>query len=228
MGIGFAIPSNMASRITDQLIKHGTVTRGFLGVTLQPIDSDLASFYKLPKVQGALVTDVVKGSPADVAGLKQEDIIISYNNTPVDSLTSFRNTVSLMPPGSKLALRVNRDGKMVDLTVTIAPLPEESGGPNSPAQKLGMQIQPLTPEIAEQFGYQNEKGVIITKVAANSPAATAGLRPGTLILAINRKKISTIEECNLALQEAVKEGRLLLMVRQGETFRFIAIPLDEK
>lgn len=102
IGIGFAIPSLMAKRVIDQLISDGQVTRGFLGVTLQPIDSELATCYKLEKVYGALVTDVVKGSPAEKAGLRQEDVIVAYNGKEVESLSALRNAISLMMPGTRV------------------------------------------------------------------------------------------------------------------------------
>ncbi len=228
MGIGFAIPSNMVKRIMDQLIKNGSVTRGFLGVTMQPVDSDLASYYKLSKVQGALITDVVKGSPAEQAGLKQEDIILSYNNFPLENLSAFRNAVSLMSPGSKVTLKILRDGKEQTVTVTISTLQEQApvaAVANSSAQKLGVKVQALTAETAQQFGYTNDKGVVITSVEPNTPAAEVGLRPGSLIIAVNRKKIASVEEFNTALTEALNDGRVLLMVRQGEAVRFVAITI---
>ncbi len=226
MGIGFAIPSNMSKRIMDQLIKNGTVTRGFLGVTLQPVDADLARFYKLENATGALVTDVVKGSPADVAGLKQEDIIVGYNGVKVDSISSFRNSVSLMQPGTKLALKVMREGKTQSIDVTITAVPEEAIPPSSKVQKLGLKVQSLTQELAEQFGYGSEKGVIVSSVGEDSPAALAMIKPGSLIVAVNRKKVTSLEEFNKALAESEKEGSVLLAVRQGDTNRFIALHFE--
>lgn len=227
MGIGFAIPSNMAEQIIQQLIQNGQVTRGFLGVTLQPIDSDLASFYKLKDTKGVLVTDVVKGSPADLAGLKQEDVILRYNGSAVENISAFRNHVSLLAPGSDLKLRIMRDGKEQDLTVTISTMPQEMVGPNTPIQKLGLQVQDLTPELAQKLGYLEDSGVVITKVEPGSPAAEVGLRPGTLITAVNRRKAANMTEFNTLLSESTKEGRVLLMVRQGEVVRFVALHFDE-
>lgn len=226
MGIGFAIPSNMAQGIMAQLIKDGSVTRGFLGVTLQPVDSDLATFYKLDSTRGALVADVVKGSPADLAGIKQEDIILSYNGTPVDNLSAFRNQVSLMAPGSKIKLRVNREGKEIDLIVTVTTLPTDVSGPNNPVQKLGLKVQNLNPDIAQQLGYIEDKGVVVTYVEPKSKAEEAALRPGALIMAVNRKKVGSVEEFNAAINEASKQGKVLLMVRQGEAIRFIALSFE--
>jgi serine protease Do len=226
MGIGFAIPSTMANLIVHQLIKEGQVTRGFLGVTLQPIDADLASFYHMKHNQGALVTDVIKGSPADQGGLKQEDIILSYNGIPVDNLSGLRNYVSLLAPGSKLRLRVLRDGKEIELNMIVAQLPNEESA-HSPLEKLGLRVQELTPEVAQKFGFNEQKGVIISQVEPGSPASDAALKAGGLIMAVNRQKVASITEFNAAISEAAKGGRVLLMVRQGDAVRFVALRFDE-
>ncbi|MBS0623585.1 MAG: DegQ family serine endoprotease [Verrucomicrobia bacterium] len=227
MGIGFAIPSKMASHIMEQLIKDGMVTRGFLGVTLQPVDVDLASFYDLESHHGALIADIIKGSPADQAGLKQEDVIIAYNGQKVENLNSFRTAVSLMPPGATLNLVVRRDGQTKNISVTIAALPAEISGPNSPMQKLGFKVQPLNPELSQQLGLKDLKaGILITDVESGSPAAMAGLRPGAIILAVNRKKVESLEEFQTALREGAVEGRILLKVVQGDSVRFVALHFD--
>ncbi|MFZ0566131.1 MAG: DegQ family serine endoprotease [Chlamydiales bacterium] len=228
MGIGFAIPSNMARRITDQLIDKGSVTRGFLGVSLQPIDSDLQKFYHLDSPHGALVAEVIEGSPADKAGLKQEDIILSYNGTKVESLGAFRNYVSLMEPGSPLTLQIKRDGKIMNLEVKVSSAPEEKMGPNSPVQRLGMKVQELTPELAQKIGYPSEtKGIVISEIALNGPAAEAALQPGSLILAVNRHKVTTMEEFSKAINEATQGDRVLLRVRQGDAVRFVALQFED-
>jgi serine protease Do len=225
MGIGFAIPSNMTKQIMNQLIKTGQVTRGFLGVTLQPVDADLASFYKLQAVQGALITDIVKGSPADAAGLKQEDIILSYNNVIVENLSTFRNFVAMLSPGTKLKLKVMRDGKEIDLIVTVQKLPEEVTGPNTPLQKLGLAVQELTTELAQKLGVES-KGVVITEVTPGSPAAQAALKAGSVIVAVNRQKVSNMTEFTAAMNEAAKNDCVLLMVRQNDAIRFIALRFE--
>lgn len=226
MGIGFAIPSRMAERIIEQLIENGSVTRGFLGVTMQPIDSDLASYYKLPKVAGALVTDVSKGSPADLGGLEREDIILEYNGKDVETLSAFRNAVAMMKPGSKLRMKVKRDGKIITVNVTIATLPQDIVANGSLLDRLGMSVQPLTPEIAKKLGYTDEEGVVVTAVKPGGAAASVGLRPGSLIVAVNRKNVTSVEELNEALAASKGDKRLLLMVRQGEIVRFVALTLD--
>lgn len=227
MGIGFAIPSNMVKVIMDQLIKHGSVTRGFLGVTLQPIDSDLADFYHLEGVYGALVTDVAKGSPAEAGGLQQEDIIISYNNTRVENISLFRNSVSLMEPGSKLRLKVNRQGKIIDLKLRVGSMPEEKKKTSErPVERLGLHVQNLDPDHAQKLGYKEEKGVLVSRVDPNTPAAQAAIQPGSLIMAVNRNKVNNVSEFSQEIENAADEGRVLLMVRKGEMVRFIPLYFD--
>lgn len=223
MGIGFAIPSNMVKQIVEQLLKDGEVTRGYLGVTLQAVDADLAAFYKLKNGHGALVTDVIKGSPAEIGGLKQEDIILSYNGIHVDQLTSFRNAVSLMAPGTKLRLRIWRDGEEKELNFVISSLPEQVMGPGSPIQKLGLKVENLTPELAQKLNYVETNGVIITEVEPGSSAAEASLRPGSLILAVNRQRVGNTDDFIKRVHEAMNEDVVLLMVRQGEVVRIVAL-----
>lgn len=226
MGIGFAIPSNLVKVIMQQIIDKGSVTRGFLGVSLQPVDKDIADAFSLPKPEGALISEVVKDSPADKAGLKQGDIILEYNNTPIKSLQTFRNEISLMPPGSKVLLKLNRKGETLNLPVSLGTSNTSLTTSNVILQKLGMEIDVLTPELAKQLGYpQKEEGVVISKIKPGSSAAMAGLRPGFLIQAVNHKKIVDIEEFNLAVSQS-ENKRLLLLVRQGNVTRFYSIKLD--
>lgn len=227
MGIGFAIPSNMAKQIKDQLIDKGSVTRGYLGVSLQPIDKDLADAFNLSKTEGALVSEVIKDSPAEKAGLKQGDIILEYNKTPVKSLQSFRNEISLMGPGTALNLKVNRKGEIVTVPVTLGTASDSLASAGGIVQKLGMEIDNLTPEMAKQLGYtKGEEGVVIVKIKPGSPAALAGMRPGFLIQAVNHKKVTTIEEFNTAMNSLDSKNRVLMLVRQGNMTRFYSIKLD--
>lgn len=226
MGIGFAIPSNLIKVIMKQIIDKGSVTRGFLGVSLQPVDKDIADAFSLPKPEGALISEVVKDSPADKAGLKQGDIILEYNNAPIKSLQTFRNEISLMPPGSQIALKVNRKGQIVPITVSLGTANSALTTSNAILQKLGMEIDALNPDLAKQLGYpQKEEGVVISKVKPGSAAAMAGLRPGFLIQAVNHKKVIDVEEFNAAVSQS-ENKRLLLLVRQGNVTRFYSIKLD--
>jgi serine protease Do len=227
MGIGFAIPSNMAKNIMKQIIEKGVVTRGFLGVSLQPVDKDIADAFQLDKAEGALISDVVKDSPADKAGLKQGDIILEYNNIPVKTLGTFRNEVSLMCPGSAINLKINRKGQILNVTITLGSACDTLVASGGVVQKLGMEAENLTPEIAKQLGYNPaEEGVVITKVKPGSPAAMAGLRPGFLVMAINHKKVTNINDFNDLINANENKNRILILVRQGATTRFYSIKVE--
>lgn len=225
MGIGFAIPSNMVKYIMQQIMDSGTVTRSYLGVSLQPLDQDMADAFGLERPEGALVAEVIKGSPAEAAGLKQGDIIIQYDNTPVKSIGSFRNEIAMMKPGTKVNLKVNRNGKIVTFTATLTS-PANEVSSTGLAQKLGMEVEPLTPELAKTLGYtKGEEGVVVSKIKPGSIAAMAGIRPGFLIMAINHKKVVTIADFNSALED-VKNKRLLILAKQGDATRFYSLKIE--
>jgi serine protease Do len=227
MGIGFAIPSNMARNIMTQIIDKGCVTRGFLGVSLQPIDKDIADAFHLDKLEGALISEVVKESPADKAGLKQGDIILECNSLPVKSLGSFRNEVSLMNPGIVVNLKINRKGQLIHIPVTLGTASSALMSAGGVVSKLGIEVDKLTAEQAKQLGYSaSDEGVVITKVKPGSPAATAGMRPGFLVLAINHKKVTSIEDFNEAINGTENKNRVLVLVRQGNMNRFYSIKLE--
>ena len=226
MGIGFAIPSNMAKNVMDQLIQKGSVTRGFLGINLQPIDKEIAAGFNLAKVEGVLVAAVEKDSPADKAGLQQGDIILEYDGKPIKSLQSFRYDISIIHPGQKVQLKVNRKGNILMIPVVLGSVADKTA-PAVVSQKLGIEIENLTPDLARQLGYMSgEEGVVIMKVKPGSPAALAGMRPGFLIQAVNHKKISNTQEYEEVLSECSQNKRILLLVRQGKMTRFYSIRLD--
>lgn len=224
IGIGFAIPSNMARHIMNQIIDNGSVTRGYLGIALQPLDQDMADAFNLDRPEGALVAEVIKNSPADKAGVRQGDIIIGYDNVAVKSIGTFRNEISMVKPGTKVTLKINRSGKVLKIAVVLGSHSDESGGTRT-SQKLGMEVEPLSNDLAGKLGYStSEEGVVITKIKPGSPAALAGMRPGFLIMAINQKKVKNIEEFQQALDET-KKNRVLILAKQGSVTRFYSIKL---
>jgi serine protease Do len=226
-GIGFAISSNMAKHVMQQLMDRGSVVRGFLGVSLQPVDKEIAAAFGLEKVEGALAADVVKGSPADKAGLQQGDIILEYNGKAVKSFQTFRNDIALMSPGTKVALKVFRKGTSVKLTVVLGSASDNSGGGGIIAQKLGIEVDDLSPELAKQLGYtKSEEAVVITKIKPGSPAALAGLRPGFLILSINHRRVTNVKEYHAILEESEKSKRLLILARQGSATKFYPVRIE--
>jgi len=226
MGIGFAIPSNMAKNVMNQIIDKGSVTRGFLGVSLQPVDKDIADAFGLAKAEGALISEIVKNSPAEKAGLKQGDIIVEYNGAPVKTLGSFRKDVSLMGPGSTIKLKVNRKGEILSFNIVLTSATEGLAQDGS-SQKMGIEVENLTTDLARQLGYsKTDEGVVITKVKPGSAAAAAGLRPGFLILSINHVKVSSTEDFNRILNDLGKTKRALFLIRQGSAVRFYAVKVD--
>ena len=232
MGIGFAIPSNLLKQVMDDLLTTGTVTRGFLGVALQQVDANLAKAFNLEKPEGALIADVTKDSPAEKAGLKQGDIVLKYNGNPVTNIAALRNAIALMKPGTSITLSLLRDGKPLDVSLGVGTFPSDSE--EEPAaipepdeiNKYGFAVGELTPDLAKSLGLKEEKGVIITKVDKTSPSGWAGLKKGTLILAINQQKITTLSEYSKAL-EAIEKGRpLLLLIKQGDQTRFVSLLIN--
>lgn len=224
MGIGFSIPSTLIERVMNQLVKTGTVTRGFIGVTLQSIDHDLAQAFGLQNHNGALIADVSKGSPAEKAGLKQGDIVQAFNKQNVTSIATLRNAIALMAPGTMIKLSVLRDGNAIEIPIEVGNFPTSS--PQAVVQKgnqLGFEVQDLTPDMARTLGVGEDKGVVITRVEAGSPASWAGLKKGTLIVAINQKNVSNVEEFNSILQSSAQNKPVLLLVKQGEQIRFISL-----
>ena len=227
MGIGFAIPSNIAKHVMDQLIKNGSVVRGFLGVSLQPVDNDMAEAFNLDKPEGALVAEVVKGSPAEKGGIKQGDIILEYDGNTVKTPATLHKAISFMSPDSKIKLKINRKGQLLNLEITIGKSSDSIISSGGVVQQLGMEVENLTPEIAKQLGYTlDTEGVVITHIKPGSTASQAGLRPGFLILAINHKKVKNINEFNEAINQEPNKKRVLILARQGNITRFYSIRLD--
>ncbi len=227
MGISFSISSNMAKNIKTHLLDKGSVTRAFLGITWQPIDKELAAAFNLDKSEGVLITEVIKDSPAEKAGLKQGDILTEYNNKVIKSGGSFRTEIALMNPGTLMNVKVNRKGEILNLPVTLAQAPGGAATAGAISQKLGIEIDNLTAELSKQLGYiKGEEGVVITKVKPGTPAALSGMRPGFLVLAVNHKKVTNTTEFSEALSEAGKNKRILLLVRQGSMTRFYSIRIE--
>jgi serine protease Do len=237
MGIGFSIPINQARSVMDSLIKFGKVTRGFLGVVIQDITPDIGSALGVPAGEGVLVANVGPNTPAGKSGVKQSDIIVTFNGKPVKSVNALRNSVASIAPGTAVPAEVLREGKRMKLTIKIeeqpadmpaairegGPGPGGKGAPGEAAQVMGMTLQELTPEIAERLGYSGQTGVVVSDVEANSGAANAGIQQGALILSVNRKPVKTVAELKEAISKAAEGQGILLLVRLGQVDRFIAI-----
>jgi len=221
-GIGFAIPINMARKIMEDLIKEGKVLRGWLGIAIQSMNEDLAKRFGVEAGSGVLVSDVKKGSPAEKAGLKREDIITEFDGHRVAEPEQLRNIVALTPPGTKAKVKIIRNGEEKVLTIKVGTLTEAALG-KATAQDLGMTVQNLTPEIASRYGYKPGSGVIITKVEPGSPADEAGLQPGDLILEVERQKVKNISSYQKALERADISRGVLLLVQRGSYAIYVVI-----
>ncbi|HHN66010.1 MAG TPA: DegQ family serine endoprotease [Nitrospirae bacterium] len=219
MGIGFAIPSNMAKAVMESIIKYGKVIRGWLGVTIQNITPEIAKHLGIKANKGALVTDVVKGSPADSAGLKRGDLIVEYNGNPVNNTTELRNMVAQTRPGKIVELKIIRDGREITMTVTIGELPEKLAEAGTPAHEnilKGVYVQNLTPQIREELSIPSDvQGVVVTNVDEDSPAYGI-LRRGDVITEVNRREIKDTKDFENALSGiGGNESVLLLVYRHG-------------
>ncbi len=226
-GIGFATPINMAKEILDQL-KTGKVIRGWLGIMIQDITPELAESFGTKAAKGVIVADVVAGSPAEKSGLKRGDIVQTLNGKPVENANQLSRSVAAMAPETKAAIEVIRDGKPVTVKLTIGTMPEEAEHKKTAAAStesaMGITVQNLTPELAQKFGVdEKEGGVVITELAAGSPAAEAKLHPGDLIEEVNRQKIQNIRDWKQAIEKMKKGEPLLLLVKRGANTFYVAI-----
>lgn len=226
MGIGFAIPSNIAKNVSRQLIDKGSVTRGFLGVSLQPIDKDLAEALGLDKPEGALVADIVADSPAAAAGVEQGDIILEVNDVPVKTPSSIRNDVMLNEPGTVVKLKINRKGKVMIIKVTLGSYNKTTMAMSENAQMLGITVENLSPQNIKTYRLNpNEEGVVITDVKSGSMGAKMGLKPGYIVVSLNHKKTANVESFNEALSSVEKGKKVLILIKYGDVARFFSIKM---
>jgi Do/DeqQ family serine protease len=235
IGIGFAVPSNMAKNVMDQLMTNGRVRRGLLGVTVQGVTNDLAAGLGLDKAEGALVSGVTAGGAADKAGLKRGDVITSYQGRAVVDTNSFRNEIAATKPGTTITLGVMRDGRTSEYKATLSEYADaKKTGRDSedregePSAKYGMTVEPLTPEIARQLEIDRDrdvKGVVISDVDPSGAAASAGLREGDVIQQVNGKPVRTADDVRSALNATTGKPAVLLVARGNNT---IFVPLRGK
>jgi Do/DeqQ family serine protease len=224
IGIGFAIPANMAKNVMDQLRESGKVTRAQLGVTVQQVTEEMAQSLGLKQAGGAIVSSVADGSAAERAGIKQGDVIMSFNARPVEDFNTLRNRVADAMPGSNASVTVIRDGEEKTLTVKLDEARPRASAANDSAMPgeadkaaLGVSVAPLTPELANRLGIKDRdaKGVVIQGVNPDGRAADAGLQPGDVIEQVNRTPVETVEELRSAVTKAGDRPILLLINRDG-------------
>ena len=227
MGIGFAVPIDMAMGIKDQLVSTGKVTRGYIGVYLNPgeVSEEMAKSFGHHEAGGVLIADVEKDGPADKAGIKSGDILIELNGTKIRDNTGFRNDVARIMPNKKAEVMLYRDGKPKKLTVTVGTFPDSEdvadGASDSGdiAVKLGFQVQDLTADVAQALGLEKAGGVVVSDVDEGSEAAEKGLRPGMLIVEANRSEVKNVRDFEKALKKGDRKMVLLrVKTNQGTIF----------
>jgi serine protease Do len=225
MGVGFAIPIDMAKTVMQSLIGKGRVTRGWLGIGIQPLDQGLAKSFKYDSTQGALVGDVENGSPADKAGVEPGDIVTSYEGKPVTDPSELRNEVAGTKPGTKTELTVYRDGVEKKLTVKVGELNPQmlaaAGGSREMSDELGMTVENLSPQMAKELGYTGDHGVVVTSVEPDGLAAQAGIQPNDLILSVQDKPLANVAQFETELgRHNLKDG-VRIAVRSGTMQRYV-------
>jgi serine protease Do len=195
-------------------------------VSIQDLTKELMESFRLKEPEGVLISDIAEDSPADKAGLKRGDVIVEYNDKEIKNSGQFRNLVALIPPGTKVNFSFIRDGERVVVEAELGSLEKarvDGVSQKDIIEKLGFTVQNLTEELARQFGYTAREGVIVSQVAPGSPAQLAGLKPGILILEVNRKGIKNVQEFMEAIE--VSES-LLLLVQEGQYSRYVILKID--
>jgi serine protease Do len=224
-GIGFAIPSNMARSLMNQIKEHGQVTRGYIGIVPQDLTPQLASSFGIKDTRGALVSFVEANSPAANAGMQRDDVIREVNGTAINDQGELRNKIAELAPGDTLSVKVLRNGSEKTLSIKVAARPTETASKSEPASpdagtsgKLGVAIQDLNPQIARQLELPaSVTGVVVTQVQPDSPASDAGLKRGDVIQEVNRKPVKSASDFRNAVTESSKSPLLLLIQREDRT-----------
>lgn len=231
VGIGFAIPIKMAQGIMQQLIDNGKVTRGYIGIIPQDINETLAKAMNLDSSNGALVGDVEADGPAEKAGIQRGDVIIRFDGTDIRNSTQLRNLAARKEPGSRVELILIRNGEEREVMITLAERPSQQqiSGQQSPErqenldEKWGFTVRNLTPELANQLGYENEEGVVISSVNTGSIAAEAGLKTGDLIKEVNKVAVKSLDEFNREIAKVEDGSAIALLVQRGQNTFYVGL-----
>ena len=228
-GIGFAIPINMVKALLPQLRTKGKVVRGWLGVTVQPLTDALAKALKVPDKKGALVSEVMKDSPAEKGGLKAQDVIVEFNGKPVKSGRDLSIMVAATRPGTKVTMKVIRNGKPKLIKMRVGTMPDNveagmvTGGGEKTAKKLGMTVTDLPPEVASRLGINS--GVYVAELDPTGPAADAGIQQGDVIVEVNRHKVKNVRDFNRIVSRIRKGAYITLLVKRRFGSLYVAMPM---
>ena len=228
IGIGFAIPMDLAKKIVDQLRKNGRVVRGWLGIRAQDVSPQLAASLGLSRTSGvmAVVTEVAENSPAAEAGVKSGDVILEFNGKPLPKSQDLPSLVADTPPGQKITLKIAREKNEQTVAVRVGELPEEKEAVAQAEGKdsdLGLRVQKVTPELSRRRGLNTTKGVIVVEVKPGSPADQAGVEPGDVIREVNQRPVNTVKDFENSVRQSKRVDHLLLLVQRGDNAVFFAL-----
>ena len=230
IGIGFAVPINMAKFVAPQLAEHGKVERGRLGVTIQPLSPELAKSFGLAQQDGALVSSVAEGSPAAQVGVRHGDVVVEYDGHKVGRTTDLSRMVAATPAGKQVTMKVMRDGKQMTLSPTIARLTEKGDEAVASATtegdtrgRLGVVVEPLTPETARGLGTSEKQGLVVKSVQDGSPADQAGIRSGDVITEVNRQPVRSAEDLRRLVEQHKAGTSMLLLLKREGSARYLIV-----
>ncbi len=233
-GIGFAIPSNMAKRVIEQLKTDKKVHRGWIGVNISNLDENTAKALGMKEAKGAFVAGVIPGQPADKAGIKAGDVIVRVNKTDITTSSELINAIADLPPGAKARLSILRNGKTRSINVVLGERSTEvAKKAEAPATEaavdlLGIKLRPVTPTEAKALGLTTVEGILVTEVDQTKAAAEADIRPGDVILQANLKPVNSVEEFLKILKEEGQErGAIMLQIKRRGITQFHSIPLSK-
>ena len=231
IGIGFAIPINIAKFVYNQFLEGGKVVYGALGVIIRDLDPDLTESLGLKDAKGVVITEVLEGSAAEKAGLKRYDVVVEFNGEKVEEVSAFRSRVAMLKPGTKVKIVVLRDGNRETLDAELGESSAELKNVKAPEkvmEQLGITIQNLTDDLAGRYGYEDQQGVIITSVEPGSEAAQKGIAPGMLIMEVDRKPVKNTKDFDQAIEKAAEAGKVLFLINDGRYRILVVLKLSKK
>jgi serine protease Do len=231
-GIGFAIPINMARKIYTELVAKGKVTRGWLGVSIQPLTPELAKSFGAKDTKGVLISDVIPDSPAAKSGLKSGDILLEFNGKKMEQPSDLQRAVGLASPNQDAKVKVLRDQGERTIDLKIGEAPEERAEARAPGSgrgrsNLGLDVRPVTPEIARQLNLPAPEGVVVARVDDGSAAAEAGVQRGDVIREINRQRVRTMADFERLTKDAKEGDRLTVLLQRGPMSLYVAFSVGK-